>query len=151
MGYYMRFIETDSTETTRAILDGALRTVDSNYSLTASGELKYGDDCYGSVEINRPGAGLFDEEIEELKRFVEDAQLGWLSFMRIGRKAHVVKTLDSATAIVSVQIMFGDRETEATLDKLDPLFQWLFANRKGLLQVDGEGYYDQAGRILKVE
>lgn len=151
MGYYMRFITTDATETTPAILEQALKAADSRYSITESGELKHGGGLYGAVEINRPGDGLFDEEIEELKEFVEDAQMGWLSFLRGKRKADVVKTLDSAKAIVAVQVLFGDRQAQATIRKLDPLFQWLFVNRKGLLQVDDEGYYDQTGRILKVE
>ena len=151
MGYHMRFITTDASETTPAILEQALKAADSQYSIAESGELKHGDELYGAVEINRPGDGLFEEEIEELKEFVEDAQTSWLSFLRGKRKAYVVKTLDSARAIVAVQVLFGGRQAEATIRKLDPLFEWLIANRKGLLQVDDEGYYDQAGRILKVE
>ena len=139
----MRYISTDNTEMTTSVLQQALKEKNPEYSLAESGEVKCGDEVYGAVEINRPGDGLFEEEIEELKEFVED--------VRGKRKADVVKTLDSAKAIVAVQILFGDRQAEAAIRKLDPLFEWLIVNRKGLLQVDDEGYYDQTGLVLKVE
>lgn len=143
MSYYVRFISTDAAETTPSILEQALKQREPEYSIAESGELKHGDVVYGVVEVNRPGDGLFDEEIGELKEFVDD--------VRGKRKADVLKTLDAATGIVAVQVLFGDRQTETTLQKLDPLWEWLLTNRKGLLQADDEGYYDQTGRILKVE
>ncbi len=143
MSYYMRFITTDSPETMLSILEQALKETDSQYSIAESGELKHGNDVYGVVEVNRPGDGLFEEEIGELKESMQD--------VRGKRKADVLKTLDEARAIVAVQVLFCDRQLEATLQKLDPLWEWLLSHRKGLLQADGEGYYDQTGRILKVE
>ena len=143
MSYYVRYISTDVTDTTRSTLQQALKERDSQYFIAESGELKHGEEVYGVVEINRPGDGLFEEEIEELKEFVED--------VRGKRKPDVLKTLDDAKAIVAVQVLFGDRQTEATLQKLDPLWEWLISHRSGLLQADDEGYYDQTGRILKVE
>ena len=143
MGYYMRYISTDSTETTMPVLQQALKERDPEYSITESGEVRRGNEIYGAVEINLPGDGLFDEEIEELKECVEE--------VRGKRKADVIKTLDSAKAIVAVQVLFGDRQAEAAIRKLDPLFEWLIVNRKGLLQVDDEGYYDQTGLVLKVQ
>lgn len=143
MSYYMRFITTDSEETTPVVLHRALQKADSRYSIAESGEIMLGDDVFGVVEVNLPGEELFEEEIEELKEFVED--------VRGGRKKDVLKTLDAAKAIVAVQVLFGGRETDEVLEKLDPLWEWLMSNRKGLLQADGEGYYDQTGLILEVE
>jgi len=143
MSYYMRYITTDSTETTPSILEQALKDKDPHYSIAESGEFKHGHDVYGVVGVNRPGDGLFEEEIGELKEFVED--------VRGKRRTDVLKTLGEARAIVAVQILFGDRQVEATLQKFVPLWEWLISNRKGLLQADAEGYYDQTGRILKVE
>jgi hypothetical protein len=143
MSYYMRFITTDTTETTHVILEQGLKERDTQYSIAKSGELKHGEDVYGVVEVNRPGDGLFDEEIGELKEFVED--------VRGKRKAHVLKILDTAKAIVAVQVLFGDRQPEATRQKLNPLWEWLIFNRKGLWQLDDQGYFDQTGRILKVK
>ena len=139
----MRFITTDTAETTPSILEQALKETDSEYSIADSGELKHGDDVYAVVEVNRPGDSLFAEEIGELREFVEA--------VRGKRKADILRTLDNAKAIVAVQVLFGGRESEATLEKLDPLWEWLMSHRKGLLQADGEGYYDQTGPILKVE
>ena len=143
MSYYIRFITTDTAETTPSILEQALREADSQYSITESGELMYSDDVYGVVEVNRPGDGLFEEEIGELKESVED--------VRGKRKADVLKTLDAARAIVAVQVLFADRRPEVTLQRLDPLWEWLISHRAGLLQADDEGFYDQTGRILRVE
>ena len=143
MSYYVRYISTDVTDTTRSTLQQALKERDSQYFIAESGELKHGEEVYGVVEINRSGDGLFEEEIEELKEFVKD--------VRGKRKPDVLKTLDDAKAIVAVQVLFGDRQTEATLQKVDPLWEWLISHRSGLLQADDEGYYDQTGRILKVE
>ena len=142
MSYYIRYISTDATETTPPTLQEALTERDPQYSIAASGEFKHGEEVYGVVEINRPGDGLFEEEIEELKEFVKD--------VRGKRKLDVLKTLDDARAIVAVQVLFGDRPAEVTLQKLDPLWEWLISHRRGLLQADDEGYYDKTGRILKV-
>lgn len=143
MGYYMRFITTDENETTLSTLEEALKQIDPAYSITASGELTHGDDLYGVIEINRPGDELFDEEIEELREIVED--------VRGKRRADVLKTLGEATAIIAVQVLWEDRQPEATLEKLNPLWQWLFSHRTGLLQADDEGYYDARGLVLRVE
>jgi hypothetical protein len=37
------------------------------------------------------------------------------------------------------------------LKAIDPLWRWLHANRRGLLQADGEGYYDAKGLVLELE
>jgi hypothetical protein len=143
MSYYVRFIATDTTSTTCSVLQRALKAKDPQYSIAKSGELKHGEDVYGVVEINRSGDKLFDEEIGELKESVEA--------VRGKRKADVLKTLDTAKAIVAVQVVFGDRQAEVTRQKLNPLWEWLIFNRKGLWQADDQGYYDQTGRILKVK
>ena len=52
---------------------------------------------------------------------------------------------------VAVRVLDQGREPEETLAKLDPLWQWLLANREGLLQAEGEGYYGATGLILQVE
>ncbi len=143
MSYYARFISTDTTETTLSILERALKETDSQYSIAESGELKHGDDVYAVIEVNRPGDGLFEEEIGELKEALDD--------IRGKRKGEVVKTLSEARAIVAVQVLFADGNSEATFQKLDPLWVWLISHRKGLLQADDEGYYAKTGRILKVE
>jgi hypothetical protein len=140
MGYYMRFISTDDREITLSILEQALQKVDSRYSISAFGQLRYADDLYGLLQIDP--VDEFDEEIAELKEDVEEVQGG--------RRAEVLNTLDGARTMVAVQVLRQDREMEPTLQKIDPLWDWLFSHRKGLHQADGEGYYDRSGLILAV-
>ena len=149
MGYSMRFVSADATEATLPAIAEALRAVDPSYELKAdeevaspSADLLFEGDPYAEIEINTPGDGLFAEEIAELKEFLEDAGLG--------DKAKVLTVLESAKVIIAVQVLFGGRETEETMEKLDPLWEWLLANRSGLLQADGEGYYDSTGLILEI-
>jgi hypothetical protein len=97
------------------------------------------------VEINVPGDGLFDDERDELVEFATDAS-GDAS-----ATARVLETLAGARAIVAAQVLFGTGDTETTLSRLDPLWGWLFRNREGLLQADGEGYYDAQGLVLQVQ
>jgi len=149
MGYYMRFITTDERDVTLSQLDSVLKHSSDAYSIERDksddleGLIKHNQEKYAQIEINVPGDGLFEEEIEELIDFVSDASGP--------RKVQVSHALKSARAIVAVQVLFQMRITEETLSKLDPLWTWLLENRKGLLQADGEGYYDKSGLILKVK
>ena len=142
MGYYMRFIVTDQKRLSLDDLESALQSVDPEYAIV-DGELHHGADLYGEIEINVRGEELCDEELGELEEFLEDAE---------GEsKTLVIETLQSAKAIVALRVLWQGREVKPTLVKLDPLWQWLFSNRKGLMQADDEGYYDQSGLILEVE
>ena len=144
MGYYMRYIAVDEREITLPLLESALKQIDPAYAIVdvlgESGALTCSGELYGLIEVNRPGDGLFDEELDALEEFLEEAH-------REGR-ATVLETLHNARAIVAVQVLWQGRETEDTMSKLDPLWDWLPANRQGLLRVDGEGYYDNSRLIL---
>ncbi len=146
----MRYISTDEQEITIPVLESALKQIDSRYSITdvrksprESGDLMYGDDVYGQIEINGPGDGLFEEELGELKEFLSES--------RSKNKRAVLETLANSKRTVAIQVLWQDRDDEQTLGRIDPLWGWLFANRRGLLQVDGEGYYDSSGLILEEE
>ena len=54
-------------------------------------------------------------------------------------RERVLATLDTARGIVAAQVLPGAYDEHDAPTRLDPLWQWLFANRKGLLQADGEG------------
>ena len=146
MGYYMRYIVADErpvdfTEIGRAIAPtGGLIEPDGG---RATALLQQDGTPIAKLEINVPGDGLFDTELGELVEFVEDAD---------GPAKHrVLATLRAARTIVAAQVLFGTRDTDSTLSALDPVWQWLMRNRQGLLQADGEGYYDAEGLILEVE
>jgi hypothetical protein len=150
MGYYMRFIVADEQDISLKVLESGLRQKDSAYAIERDeadddeGELKYNSDLYGAIEINRPGDGLFDDEIGELKEFLEEVEGE--------RKEEVFRVLSEAKAIIALQVLQQGRATdEETLVRIDPLWQWLHANRKGLLQADAEGYYDASGLVITVD
>ncbi len=146
MGYYMRFIVTDKHVLDLSSIEAALRQLDSLYSISdreaESGTLVYGSEPYGRLEVNHNGDETFKSEMEELKEEVEETN---------GKMTkRVIDALKNAKSVVAVQVLFGERETEVTLRRIDPLWKWLFSNREGLMQADEEGYYDKHGLILKV-
>lgn len=141
MGYYMRYISTDNRKLSLTDLDSALKSIDSSYTISA-GEIQYGEELYGEIEINPRGSELCDEELEELQDFLIDT--------KGESKERIVETLNQATAIIAVRVLWQGRNTEQTLEKLDLIWQWLFSNLSGLMQADDEGYYDETGLILAV-
>jgi hypothetical protein len=94
----------------------------------------------GHVTLNVPGDGLFEEERDELIEFAEEGNEA--------QKRRVIDVLRAAREIVAVQVLFGNEDTGWTLDRLSPLWTWLQSNRRGLVQADGEGYYDGHDLIL---
>ena len=97
----------------------------------------------GHVTLNVPGDGLFEEERDELIEFAEEGNEA--------QKRRVIDVLRAAREIVAVQVLFGNGDTGWTLDRLSPLWTWLQSNRRGLVQADGEGYYDGHDLILTLE
>ena len=148
MGYYMRFVCADEQDVSLSLLESALQHTGAAYLIErepesdSEGVLTYGGDLYGQIEVSRPGDETFDEEIEELKEFVEGAEGA--------KKSEVLGILGAAKAVVAVRVLNQGRGSEETLERVEPLWEWLMANRRGLLQADGEGYYDASGLILEV-
>lgn len=142
MGYYMRYIVTDDRPLSIADLDAALKATDSAYEIKDGG-LYHGADLYGEIEINLRGEELGDEELGELEEFAEDSDGE--------QKQRVLAALRNAKSIVAVRVLWQGRDPEPTLEKPDPLWEWLFSNRQGLMQADGEGYYDASALIFEVE
>lgn len=150
MGYYMRFFDTTDQPLPLATLDAALKQFDSAYRIQINakatrpqGTLHHGDALYGEIEINQPGDGLFDEELQEHLEALADADED--------ERTEVEQTLRTARRSIVVRVLWQGRDVEPTLVRIDPLWEWLFENRTGLLQADGEGYYDEDGLILSVE
>ena len=149
MGYYMRYIVTDKRDLDLQLIEDSLRRSDSAFAVAnrqtkrIAGDLIHGEEILAQVEINRPGDGLFEDEIEELLECAQDGE---------GKgKEQVIDCLKKAKAILAVQVLFQDREAEDALERIESLWSWLFKNRKGLLQADGEGYYRGATLILESE
>ena len=148
MGYYMRFVSTDTRPVTATELRDALIAAGAGYEVLTDdtvATILHDGATIAHVEINVPGDGLFDQEREELTEFVTDCDGDGPS------KARVLAALRDAQTIVAAQVLYGTGDAEATLASLDPLWTWRFRNRRGLLQAGGEGYYDAEGIVLQVE
>ena len=146
----MRFFDTSEQPLNLDAVNAALRQIDPAYCLeifpeTAAlqGELHYRDGVYSEIEINQSGDGLFDEEVQEQLEAVEEAEEG--------DPAPVEEILRAANRSVVVRVLWQDRNTEDTLARIDPLWTWLFQMRSGLMQADGEGYYNSHGLVLAVK
>jgi hypothetical protein len=150
MGYYMRFFDTSPPPLTVEAIEVALKEIDPAYHIEIAkdaripqGDLYFGDAIYGEIEINQPGDGVFDEELDEMLEFLEESE-------GAGR-ARVEAVLRSAQRTVVVRVLWQTRDTESTMIRIDPLWDRLFIEREGLLQADGEGYYDDDELILAVK
>ena len=142
----MRYIVADERPVTLNDVRGALAEAGDGYEVDGEeteATINYRGRPVGHLTLNTPGDGLFDEERDELVEFAEDGD---------GRgRTRVIDTLRVANAIVAVQVLSGDGDSERTLTAIDPIWRWMRGNRRGLLQADGEGYYDGDKLILELE
>jgi len=144
----MRFLSTDERKLSLKEIESALKANDSNYEIESDeddveGTLIYGDGVYGQLEINEKGDEFFQDDIENLKEKIENAESG--------NKQTVLDALLKAKSLLFVRVVYEGREDEETFEKIDPLFDWLIKNREGLIHADYEGYYDASGLILEDE
>jgi hypothetical protein len=149
MGYYMRFFDTSKEPMSMEAIESVLCDIDPRYRIQIDsntegkqGELYYDMEPYGEIEINQAGEDLFEAEKQEQIASLADAEEGDAEL--------VIGVLNMAQREVIVRVLFQDRDTEATLMRLDPLWSWLFSARNGLLQADGEGFYNREGLVLSI-
>ena len=149
MGYYLRFFDTADQPLSLKTIESALQLRDQRYRLAVpegatrpEGDLYLGEALYAEVEINQPDDGLFDDEVGEMLESLEDIEGD--------ARGRVETVLRNAKRIIAVRVLSQGRESEETLAAFDPLWEWLFSSRAGLLQADGEGFYDQSELILEV-
>jgi hypothetical protein len=138
VGYYIRFLlEDDRPLSLEEILAG-LRAADPGFALTGDGHLTRDGELLAELEVSLPGGGLFEGEIEEFREEAAEAD-----------GAEVAARLGSVTAIVAARVLHQDSGSAETLRLLAPLWDWLTTHRRGLVQADGEGFYDQGELILE--
>jgi len=142
----MRYVVVDERALTLADVRRAFAAEEEDYGVDGTGsgaDVSIDGRTIAQLAICVPGDGSFDDERSELTESAnEGAGPG---------KATVLDALGRARAILSVQVLFGDAAPEEVLDALGPLWSFLQDNRRGLLQADGEGYYDADGLILELE
>lgn len=143
MSYYMRFFVEGERVPSEEELAELFDDAGAGFRL-ADGVLYRDDEDYAVIEVNRRGDELFDAEIAEFR--------GVLAAVGEGPgRARVAQCLDAASAVVAVQVLFGGRDADETLEALDPLWDALFEDYGGLLQADDEGFYDADDQVLELE
>ncbi len=147
MGYYMRYITTDAAPITLAAIEKALQEIDADYSIINTelgdlGDLMHQEMLCGQIEINRADDDIFEDDCQELKELVQGID--------DPNEQTVLDTLEKARAIIAVEAIWDESDSETVLEKIDLLWDWLFATHTGLLQADNDGFYDQDGLILEL-
>lgn len=153
MPYYMTFFVDHADKVDFGEIEDGLRAEDPAYRIDVleryatdpfdAADLYHDHEVYARIEINQPGDPLFHSEVQE---FSEAVQYGGR-----GQTSRVIKILRRARVIVRVHVLWRERDPELILRKLEPLWEWLFVFRSGVLHADGEGYYDADGLIVEFE
>jgi hypothetical protein len=143
VGYYMRFFVEDGQPLSLSELATGLRAADPAFRLAEDGELSHGEQLLAELEVNTRGEELFDEELEEFLELAGESETP------AGRA--LARRLKGTSAILAVQVLWGGRSSDATLGLLAPLWDWLREHRRGLVQADGEGFYEGDALIFGEE
>jgi hypothetical protein len=138
VGYYIRFLLEDDRPLSLEEVMAGLRAVDPGFALSSDGHLSRGGELLAQLEVSLPGSGLLEDEVEELRQ--EAAEAGG---------AEVAARLGPVTAILAARVLHQGRGSQETLGLLAPLWDWLTAHRRGLVQADGEGFYDEEELVLE--
>jgi hypothetical protein len=145
MGLYMRYIVADERRVTMADLKEGFHSGGSAYHFdetAAEMTVFHKGRRIAEVSIDDLVHDPLDEELEELLEDVEHSR-------GCGKPA-VLDMLHAARQIVVVQVLYGTAGLEETIKRIDPLWDWLLAHYRGLVQA-GEGYYDGVGLLLPLE
>ncbi len=146
MGYLMRYLSTDARAITLSMIEAALKVVDPAYAIVNVevddlGDLMHGDTHCAIIEINRPGDDMFEDDMTEFQDLVGKGDNP--------SEQRVRETLTNATALIVIEALWKGEDAEPILAKIDPLWEWLFANYAGLSQADSEGFYNSSELILE--
>ncbi len=148
MAYYMRYITADREAITFKLLKEILLNLEGEYHLKIDehdeqrAELSYHDLRIADLEINAQGEQLFDEDMEDL--------IELLSFTSHPNAETVTGVLNTAQTMIVAAVYWQGDDPEPAFSLIDPLWDWLFENRPGLLQADNEGFYDAQQLILEM-
>lgn len=146
MTLHMRFLITDPGTVDLAELAKSLRATNRRYQCefqARGGTVTLGGDKVAAIEIYTPKDGTFDDELAELEEIASEGSGAG--------EAKVADTLATVQTIFAAELPGKAKGRDGSREALEPVWEWLFSNRQGLLQVDSEGYYDDEGLIFEVE
>lgn len=143
MSYLMRFILTDGEPPSLDELETVVRLRHPEAVIVQeiddgdSGDLLVGDVPYAVIERSPRHDPLCEEDLDELREELikQDDQ----------NRTVALDVIDRATGMIVVQVLRAGHEDP---QPLAVLWDWLFAERQGLLQVDLEGFFDRDRRII---
>ncbi|MBI1281643.1 MAG: hypothetical protein GC179_26190 [Anaerolineaceae bacterium] len=146
MGYFMRFLLCDPRIMDVNAVGAVLVAIDPRYSIRPTDldtlvEVYYDDTLYGQIEVDTRGDEMFPDDINAFTEMLGQA--------KTTQEIIVADSLKAATQIIAVEMFWEGTNGEATFEKFDPLWDWLFTNRKGILQADTEGFYDAEGLLVE--
>ncbi len=146
MGYFMRFISGDPRMLDMKAIGDVLTEIDPHYLMQPTDledliEVYYDGALYGQIEIDTRGEEMFTDDISAFTEM--------LGQPTTPQEIIVADSLKAATQIIAVEMFWEGTNGETTFEKFDPLWDWLFINRKGILQADTEGFYNAEGLLVE--
>lgn len=135
MSYYIRYVLTTSEAISLPELEKALQEVNASYCIDGD-ILLLDDEEFGQIDIRSRGDRIFASDLRQLQQFASEKQ----------NRASLLPILQQAESIVTVQPIWS-REDEETLAVIEPLFDWLLANRRGLLAIEGGSFFTSSGPL----
>jgi hypothetical protein len=133
VSFYIRYILTDHRAVTAGELEQALRQVDPTYAI--DGDLIKLGAGYGIIDIAHRGDPICDGDLDLLARLAEK---------REHRDAIVAAVWDAKSMVCVQPVNSLEARTE---EVLAPLWDWLLANRAGLLAWEGGTFFGRAGEL----
>lgn len=145
MGYYFRYLTQTTNNLRISNMEDKLKELDSHYQLEYAqidntADLLYQDKLIAHIEINHSDEDIFQDDIEELSDTIGTPQNTI--------EQNILNQIRAANTLIAIEAIWQGTNREATLDKLDPLWKWLFQHYPGVLQADGEGFYTADGLIM---
>ena len=135
MTYYIRYLLTDEKPITLEDIEQAVQPFGAEYEV--DGEyLVFHEEIIGQMDIIAPGHDFFKDEIQLLIEFAEQKQSKDLLLSEFGR----------VQSLLTIKVVFM-LEHDTIFQALNPLLDWLLANRKGLLVDEGGYFQNQSGDL----
>jgi len=135
MTYYIRYVMTEDDTLIFPQVTEILETISPDYEVDED-VINFKGELIGQIDINEPGDGLFEGDIELLTHQAEGMQT-----------RDIIRTeLGKAQIMLVVRVLGAD--WDASMDAVEPLFDWFLANHPGLLAIEGGEFWNTTGRLL---